>query len=235
MRSLVLSLSIVTPCFFACGDNLPPDEDSNSSVQSGDGHHPDAAPARDIISSILLTQPSCDAAVADFEIEVMYADDRSLVPNRACTISFDDGAVYESCAGSHTFAEGDFHDYVLEVRDLDSGAVERTEGRRSITPPLLVTFEAQAPACGLEVSYAGTVNVSAFGIVRISPSENVVGDAFTNARNGSFQVTQPGTYEVSFYVEDERSIPICEETIVREVTVTACPDDHDHEPGCGHM
>ena len=233
MRSVALSLAIVVPSFFACGDNKP--GDSSLPFESGsDEEYPDAGvEPRPIISSLLLTAPSCDAAVAEFEVDVLYADDRSLVPNRACTMTFDDGAVYDQCAGSHTFATGGFHDYVLEVRDLDNGAVERTEGRRYIEHPLLVTFEARAPECGLEVSYEGTVNVSAFAIVHITPAENVVGDADSNARSGTFQVTQPGTYQVRFDVEDERSIPICSETIVREVTVTAC--DHEHEPGCGHM
>jgi hypothetical protein len=239
MRSFALSLAIVSPCIVAaaCGDNLDAGDDSTSEVQSNDGDHPDAGmeEPRAIISSLLLTAPSCDAAVADFEVDVLYADDRSLVPNRACTMTFDDGTVYDQCIGSHTFADGGFHDYLLEVRDLDSGATERTEGRRYIEYPLLVTFEAQAPACGLEVSYAGTVNVSAFSIAHISPAENVVGDAFSNSRDGSFQVTQPGTYTVTFSVEDERAIPICEAQITREVTVTACPDEHPHEPGCGHM
>jgi hypothetical protein len=234
MRSLALVLSIPLS-FVACGDNIDPDEGSSASESGDEDHPPDAAPAREIVASLLLTAPSCDAPVADFEIDVLYADDRSLVPNRACTMTFDDGTVYDQCIGSHTFADGGFHDYVLEIRDLDSGAVLREEGRRYIEYPLLATFEATAPACGLEVSYAGTVNVSAFSITHISPAENVVGDAFAHVRTGTFQVTQPGTYNLRFYVEDERSIPICEATIDREVTVTACPDEHPHEPGCGHM
>lgn len=231
-----LSLAFVTPMIVACGDNLQPDEDSRSSVQPTDGDHPDAGmEARAITASLLLTAPSCDAPVADFDVEVYYADDRSLVPNRACTMTFDDGAIYEQCIGSHTFAEGGFHGYSLEVRDVDSGALERTEGIRYIEHPLLATFEATAPACGLEIAYAGTVNVNAFSIVNVEPAANVAGDAFAHARTGSFQVTRPGTYRLRFDVEDERAIPICQATIERDVTVTACPGDHDHEPGCGHM
>ena len=55
------------------------------------------------------------------------------------------------------------------------------------------------------------------------------------APEGTVTLSEPGTYTLRVSAEDERPVgPICVVEVEREVTLVACPDDHEHVPSCEH-
>jgi len=180
-------------------------------------------PLRAITAALDLGIPSCDAPVASFEVIVRHADDGSLVPNPTCRVEFDDGAVFPRCSGEHTFAEPGLHGATAFVVDPATEEVLIASAERVIFPGLEVTLEAAAPACGLALSYAGTVNATSD--VRVSVSPAPAGPFDPSARTGTIAVAAPGVYTVTLSAEDERTPgPICQRTIARTVEVVACAD-----------
>src|SRR5688500_18931411 len=101
-----LYLLLPTALLVACAEPAPPQdtEDQSSSGTEDHGGGEETA-AREIQVSPQITFPSCEAALAAFEVSVRYADDQSFVPNYSCVWKFDDGTTLASCNGEHVFAE----------------------------------------------------------------------------------------------------------------------------------
>lgn len=211
----------------ACGDNLQPSDDVKSGTEVGSDAQDGETPARAIDASIFIFAPSCDAAVAQFETEVRYVDDGSLVTDLSCLWTFDDGTTSTECIGEHTFATGGFHDFVLDVTDLTTGATDRATQNRFIDPVIDANLEVTGG--DLTISWVATTNV---GEVRVfvEPSEFITTDDpnYFLKRTNTITVSRAGTYTVTMFVEDERSVgPICNEQIVKQVEVF-CTGNHTH-------
>jgi hypothetical protein len=180
-----------------------------------------------------LTQPSCDAALLAFEVFDVFRADGTRVTSPQCRFEFDDGGVSTACTGEHIFAEGGFHDLVVTVVDPETKEFFTEMTRRNVMPPIEAFIEARQVECELAIEATVGHNVTAFSIASVSPEENVVGDAFRHGQGvHTFEVTQPGIYVVTYFVEDERAIPICTETISQKVEVKDCNvpppcDPHD--------
>ena len=177
-----------------------------------------------------LTQPSCEAPLLAFEVFDVLRADGTRVANPECVIAFDDGTISNACTGEHIFAEGGVHSLRVTVIDRETNEVFTETTSRNITPPIGASLAAQQVGCELAIEVAASHDVTAFSIVSVSPEENVVGEpASPGAGTHHFRVTQPGIYEVAYFVEDERAIPICTERLVERVEVKDC---HPTPPPC---
>jgi len=239
---LALSLALVTPCLLAaCGDNLEPDEDSNSSVQSwapdagidADAAGPDAdAPAaREIRASLLVTSPECFDAIAAFEVEGFYVDDGSPVPNLECHVVFDDGGPpSDSCAGRQNVSGGGLHTFKVDISDPATGAIAHLQTQRMVDAPLRPNFEWDMHTCGLHIDFNLSAPMAQIRTVTVSPAEGVIGGPVFGD-GGGIDFSAPGNYTLTAYVEQERATgPICSLTIPRPIFIQAC--DHEHGPSC---
>lgn len=236
MRSL--ALPVLTLALASCGTSREPTTDQDVTqdpeVDAGLPDH-DGGPPADGASAMLQVgagfySPSCDFADMQYEALVQYGDGTFPGEGVECSWTFDDGGTSSTCAGVHRFEEGGVHGVVLVVRDRATGETATWEGQGFVYPALTAELAITPPECGLTFSFASEVSTTAFQRVSIAPPENVVGDPFVFGGSGSFTVTAPGTYQVTLYVEDERtSGPICELEVTRPVTLVEC-----HGPDCGH-
>jgi len=237
MRRLAVLSALTTAALLAvgCGDTLQPEPEDSAAVVPGQKAAPPEEVARPITASFDVFSPSCVAPVAQFEAIVRYADDpMSLVPNVRCLFTFDDGAVSTQCAGEHIFAEPGLHGFSLEVEDLDTGEPAITEETRFIAIPLAVDLTLDVPVCGLTFSFDAVLSTPAETHVTMDPPEQFV-DPDVVGTSGTFTALKPGIYTLRLSAEDERlNGPICQVTVERLVELVACPDDHKHEPDCGH-
>lgn len=244
MRRLALLPASTTPALLAllaggCGDNVPVEVDDSLAVVSSEdlpGEKQNGEEeVRPIIAGFDVFSPSCVAPVAQFEALVRYADDpTSIVPNVRCLFTFDDGAVSTQCAGEHTFEEPGLHGFSLEVEDLDTGEVDIVEETRFVAIPLAVDLTLEVPVCGLTFSFDAVLSTPAETHVTMDPPEKFV-EPHVIGTSGSFTALEPGVYTLRLSAEDERTTgPICQVNLERQVELVACPDDHEHEPGCGH-
>ncbi|HEY5946329.1 MAG TPA: PKD domain-containing protein [Kofleriaceae bacterium] len=217
----------------ACGDNLEPTDDETSpGTEAGTGQN-EETPARPILASPLIYFPSCDAAVAQYEADARYADtdDLEIVPNISCRWTFDDGTTSTSCAGEHTFAEGGWHDFILEVTDLDTGATDQAVQHRYVYPPIEANLDVTTG--DRTITWNATVNVSADVRVFVQPEELIVTDDpfYYFNRSYTLEVLRDGTYTVVMIVEDERPTgPICSARIEKQVNVFCTGGNHTHTP-----
>ena len=214
----------------ACGDNLAADdEQSSAGAESAPGPEEDEEEvSRTLQADIYIEMPSCTDALARYEASAGYDD--GTPASVTCKWTFDDGNTSDSCAGEHIFEEGGFHDFILDVTDPLTGQTARATQRRNVEPPHVANLEVTAPACGLEFSYKASVSTTSFNHISVVEQDKVLPFEHTQLEN-TVQVTEPGTYTVVYYAEDERSIPICLARVEKKVTVTAC---HDHTPDCEH-
>jgi hypothetical protein len=213
--------------FSACGDNQAPD-DEQATAETTEAE-PVEEVSRAIEASIYIDMPSCTAAVARFEAGARYVDDGSPA-FVTCKWTFDDGSTSDACAGEHTFATPGFHDFVLDVTDPATGATARATQNRFIEEAHVANLEVTAPECGLEFSYKASVSTPSENRVFVLEEDKVLPfDGFL--LENTVRVTEPGTYTVVYTAEDERSGPICEARVEKQVTVTAC---HEHTPTCEH-
>jgi hypothetical protein len=214
----------------ACGDNLEPEDvedQSSSGTEDGSGH--EETSAREIEASIFIETITCTETIARFEAGAQYADDGTPLTNYTCLWTFDDGTTSNECVGEHQFAEAGDHDFVLEVTDLDTGATDVVTQTRFFYPPLVATLDVST--LDLAIAYIGTSNTGGEQVVFVSPEEFVISDDPNYPRNtsGVVRVTQPGTYTVTYDVEDERGVSeICSARVVKEITVVCGHDDHVH-------
>ncbi len=214
----------------ACGDNLH-DTDDQTSFGSEDGAVPTDAPARAIEASIYIETPSCDGAIAAFEMDARYADDQSPLPitDYTCLWKFDDGTTSTDCAGQHEFADGGDHDFVLEVTHVATGETVEVMQRRFIYPPIEANLDVTTG--DRTITWNATVNVGAEVHVFVEPAELLV-DAdplYHTNRNYTVEVLRDGAYTVRMTVEDERGAgPICTAEIVKQVNVFCTGGEHTH-------
>lgn len=239
MRSLAVAFAF-TSLLVACAE-APTDPETTSGVageEDDDKMHDGVDDGLELTPIPSFSTASCDAALLEFDANVRYGGvNGESVPyaNLQCRWTFDDGGVSNDCYGRYEFAEGGVHDYTLEVRDIVTGKQAVITSALFVYPPLLADTVIEAPACGLSFNVKTDVNTGAFIHTSISPMENVVGEAFFLGAEGSFEVRVGGTYEIEVEVEDERAVGlICLKEIKKPVTLAACPDEHEHEPGCGH-
>lgn len=240
MRSTTNLLLATGLVLVGCGDNLEPSTDDQTEIQTVEEDVPgdpppseEPVPVGEIDAFLGFYSPSCTANIADLEVVASYTDGTPLT-NPHCKFTFADGSVVEGCAIQHEFAVGGEHFVNLYVEDLATGAVFNREQRVFVYPVSQVTLDVSAPACGLSLSYLAASSEGGEGFVDVTPRETVIGHD-PQARQATLQVSAPGTYSVRFHVEDERANgPICEYEVVKEVTVVECPDEHEHEPSCGH-
>jgi hypothetical protein len=215
----------------ACGDNLHPEEDQVT-VTSGGDHEDDTpdAPARAIDAAIFIDTITCVDTIARFEAGARYTDDNSTVLDIACKWTFDDGATSTDCAGEHQLDRAGAHDFVLEVTDLDTGATGVTTQTRIFAPPLELTLDVTAD--DLSISYVATSNTGGEQVVFVSPEQFVLVDDpnYPRTTDSMVRVTRAGTYTVTYLVEDERGVSeICNDELVKTVTVVCTGDGHVHE------
>jgi hypothetical protein len=212
----------------ACGDNFHPEEDQLS-VESGEsdgdtGEAPGTTP-RALDVAIQIFPDSCETPLVHYEAFGTYDGDNTPLTNISCLWNFDDGSQSTACSGSHTFPEAGWHDFALRVIDFDTGASGSTTQRRFVEFPLEASLDVRSS--GLTISWVVDINVLAFAIVRVEPSDKVIAadpDYGLN-REYTVEVTEPGTYTVTLDVEDERGGgPICNAQITKQVTVV-CADE----------
>jgi hypothetical protein len=243
MRRFALSVVCLTSALLACGDNLvPPVEDDDTAVggddmaggdpaaeappptttpQSDQGH---GTPPPTFSVGLDVMSPSCELATAGFEVLARHADG-TFIKNMRCRVTFDDGAVSELCVGEHTFASPGAHTFMVEVEDLDTGVIARSEQRRVIAVPLEVDLAVEVPACGLEVPFKVSLSTGAEVHVFMSPEDKFVEPHLTGP-TGTFQALEPGTYTIRVTAEDERATgPICLRDVSQTVVLTACQPD----------
>ena len=230
--------AVVVPGLLVAGCAEDLNVGSDGVVEVDAAHHgrdkEPTEPPRPFEAEIFIFAPSCDAPIAEYEAGTRYVDDGTPVPLIQCRWTFDDGTTSDTCAGQHEFETGGFHDFILDVTDLSSGATDRATQRRFIDFPIEADLEVRTPKCGLEISWVATVFPATFVRVFVEPADKILPDDpfYYLNREYTLQVAEPGDYTVILLAEDERPVgPICTERVEKVVTVTAC---HDHTPTCGH-
>lgn len=236
---LALSLAIATPCLFAActfGDNIQPNEGDSSSVQSGNSDQdagvdtPDAG-VREIRAALHVTSPDCFQPIAAFEVEGIYADDGSPVPNLECHVAFDDGGpASDSCAGMQNVSGGGLHVFTVDISDPATGAMAHLQTQRMVEAPLRPNFEWDTHTCGLHIDFNLSAPSAQVRRVTVSPAEGVIGGPVFGD-GGGIDFSAYGDYTLTAYVEQERATgPICSLTIPRPIQILPC--DHEHGPSC---
>jgi hypothetical protein len=203
----------------ACGDNLEPEDVDDQSSSGTDGSNAET-PAPEIEASIYIETITCTETIARYEA------DPGVGVN--CLWTFDDGSTSTSCAGEHQFASAGWHDFVLQVTDPATGATGTATQSRFFYPPLETTLEVSTT--DLTITYRAMSNTGgSLQVVFVSPAELVIADDpnYPGVTSGTVRVTQPGTYTVTYDVEDERGVSeICSARLVEEVNVVCGHDDH---------
>lgn len=238
MPSLMVRSMLAASLLAACGDNQEPDPVDEAVIEVD--HDPEdmaPPPSLSLVGFVSFSSPDCDRATLGYEAVVRYTDD-SPVTDLECTLTFDDGATSNDCVGTHTFAEGGVKVVGLVARDRSTGAVLSVVNTGFIYDPIReLTVFANKPGpfgdqCGLEFSWGASYFGNPTEVLALfSPPENIVDSSSANR----ILVSEPGTYTVTVRLEQERTTgPICTYVASASVDVVACPDDHEHEPGCGH-
>lgn len=213
-----------------CGDNIHPEAEDDTAIDT-----PDTGPAdaRAIEASIFISPDTCEAPIVQYEAAAEYSDDGSTVPRFACLWTFDDGTTATDCLGRHELPTAGTHDFVLDVEDLDTGAIARATQTRILQPRLEAYLEVSTPECGLEISWVATVNVGAEVHVTVEPADQIIADPdYHLNRTFTLPVRAPGEYTVVMHVEEERGASeTCVARIEKIVTVTKCPCPT--KPTCG--
>jgi hypothetical protein len=171
---------------------------------------------------------SCDAASALLEGGAVYDDDGSPVPGATCHYTFSDGSTSDECVLEHDFGAGGIHPVSLDVTVPGVEGTAHLDADVHVYEPLVAALEVTAPECGLELSWAATINVLAEAHVFVEPGDKIITDdpLYHWNRSLSLPVTEPGTYTLRLTVEDERtSGPICTAEVVKQVTVVACSEE----------
>ena len=216
----------------ACGDNLHPTDDQTSlgtEDDAGGPHDGEDAPARQIDADIFIETITCSETIARFEAGARYVDDNSNVFGIQCLWTFDDGTTSAECVGEHLFDRAGAHDFVLEVTDPATGATDIATQTRIFAPPLELTLDVTGD--DLSITYTATSNTGGEQVVFVSPDEFVIADDpnYPRTTSGTVRVTQPGTYTVTYNVEDERGVSeICSGQLVRTITLVCDGDGHVH-------
>jgi hypothetical protein len=203
-----------------CADPAQPESSEPDEVGFDNYDHPktpDDEGGLDIAAGFY--NPSCDEALLEFELIQVIRPDGSVVSAPECLWTFDEGQTSKLCTGSVVFAESGVHSYRLQVRDPETDTVTAETGATIVYEPYVASVVASAPECGLSIDVDAIANLPSFLRVAVSPSENVVGDAFhIGPAPHTFQVTAEGTYTVELFGEDERQAgPIC--TVSQTLTV----------------
>jgi hypothetical protein len=230
-----MTIKILVPALLlaaACGDNLHETDDQTSfGMDDSNAPNDGGDEARPFEASPLIYFPSCDANVASFEADGRYTDttELELVPNISCLWKFDDGATSTSCAGEHTFAEAGWHDFVLEVTDLDTGVTAEATQRRFMQPVIEANLDVTTG--DRTITWNATVNVGAEVHVFVEPAELLVDvdPLYHTNRNYTVEVARDGAYTVRMTVEDERGGgPICTAEVIKQVNVFCTGGEHTH-------
>jgi hypothetical protein len=168
---------------------------------------------------------SCDHS-HPFEVHRVAYESGALVTNYTCEWTFDGGGTSQSCAGTHEFPAAGRYGGTVVVRDTSTGAIgTKTTPKIPVVDPLSMTITAEAPNCGLTISYVTTIAGGRGGHTNIlfSPFENVLTQG-PWPRSGTVEVSASGTYEVGAVHEEETATgPICEATATTQVIVSPCP------------
>jgi hypothetical protein len=233
--SSVLSVAVPVLALAGCSDNLDPDTNTEESFASeNEATLLGEVTPRPLNGFIDLGNPECDRASLSFEAVVNFHDDMSPVPGLQCHFWFDDGFESFDCAGIHEFATAGVHYVRMAVTDPTYGASLVVEREAVVYPAQTVELTAQAPACGLELSWSSVISNQSETHTTISPEHLVVGGGLGFGGAGTAQVTAPGTYTITVLAEDERQAgPVCQATATKTVEVVACPG-HNHTPDCDH-
>lgn len=168
---------------------------------------------------------SCDH-VHPFEVHSVTYESGERVADYTCEWTFDGGGTSQSCAGMHEFPEAGRFGGTVVVRDTATGAIgTKTTLQISVVDPLFITVTAEAPKCGLTISYVTTITGGRGGHTNMlfRPAENVLTEG-PWPREGTVEVSAPGTYEVEAVHEEETATgPICMANATTKVVVNACP------------
>jgi hypothetical protein len=229
------SLLLVPGLLIGCGDNIHPETDEQVTEAESEPEPDDPAPVlREIQGTFDVSTISCDAPIGRIEARAHYVDDGSLVPNPTCRFLLADGLVFDGCLLEHEFPSGGVHDLTLIVTDPATGATSREASVAFVYPPLVLSLEASAPECGLELSWVASTEPGAQIRVFVEPADKVVSSDPNYFLNSRFTVgvSEAGTYRVRMEAEDERTTGgICVKELSRDVAVVAC---HEHDPTCEH-
>jgi hypothetical protein len=213
----------------ACADTAQtetnePDEVTSEGPQPFD-HPTPPAPEDALQFSVGIFFPSCDTAALEYEVfDVRHADGTPVTGGYTCEAEFDDGGTQTGCVATYAFAEGGQHGYLVRVRETGTDRSGEVVGQRFVPLPLEVSLNVAAHKCALAFDVTTGVNQGAFTITEVRPADQVVGDPFFHGQTShTFEVTQPGSYEVIAFAEDERSSgPICTQTVRATVEVDDC-------------
>jgi hypothetical protein len=155
--------------------------------------------------------------------EVRYADG-SPVAHYSCQWTFSDGGAASTCNGSRTYASPGYYSAWVKVTDLSSGASTTNPFTDvKVSGAHIVDVVASAPACGLTFSYATSNPYEKPGDqydVTIQPLDKVLTPT-PWGKNGTIEVSVPGTYTVHVYKEASSAL-LCADSDKAEVTVQAC-------------
>ena len=228
--SLGLSLALVPGC---AADPDPGDGDDPSgqggALPGGDDHPGELAVVAEV------RRASCDDLSAEYKV-VSATRDGVALEAPVCEWHFDDGATSSDCSGVHLFTEAGVRGGSVIVTDPETGLSVSTEALPDrLFDPLDAELSVSAPACGLSIDYAvsirgGTGTTRAATVV--SPGDLVTAHEAL-AHEGTIEVSEPGTYLVETFVEDETATWLCTAHLTQEVTVVACDEPCD-EHGVVH-
>jgi hypothetical protein len=221
------TLAVFVLLLAACGEDVDSDatQDQTSKPDEDFSGSPPGIAADFEIYTI-----TCVETIARFRASIPYADDGSPVGGLECLWTFDDGTTSTECAGEHRFAEAGNHDFVLEVTDPATGAKAIATQTRFFYPPLELTLDVTTD--DLSITWKASSNTGGMlQVVTVTPHALVIADDPNYHSNLQYtvRVAEPGTYTVTYDVEDERGVSeICNARIEKQVEVMCGHDDHDH-------
>jgi hypothetical protein len=181
--------------------------------------------APSLIVDAMVYPFSCDH-FHPFEVHRVVYESGAPVANYTCEWTFDGGGTSQSCAGTHEFPGPGFQGGTVVVRDTDTGATATISTPKIlVVDPISLSIVAEAPKCGLSISYATTKTGGRTGGhtgILFAPFENIVTPG-PWPPSGTVEVSAPGTYQVRVLREEETNGPICTADATTKVTVKACP------------
>jgi hypothetical protein len=192
---------------------------------SGAGGNGGSSGAPSLIVNAMVYPFSCDH-FHPFEVHRVVYESGTPVAAYTCEWTFDGGGSSPSCAGTHEFPGPGFQGGMVTVRDTSTGATATvTTPKILVVDPISLSVTAEAPKCGLSISYVTTKTGGRTGGhtgVLFSPFENVITPG-PWPPSGTVEVSAPGTYEVRVLREEETNGPICGAEARATVVVTPCP------------
>ena len=225
--SRIVVIAALGAALSGCG-NTATDEPSRHGDPSPARSLAGAAPTLELSADI---DPSgCDTVKFHEVWDVTRADGTPLpVGSYECRWAFDDGATSDACSGDHAFSSPGLHGAVVRVTELATGATGTAKvAPRPVWDELAIDVVAQAPSCGLAFDYAITKSggkpSGGFNFVSVTRDANVVAELSPDgASDGTIQVSEPGSYVISVYREEETTFTYCTASDSAEVSVSACP------------